>query len=239
MTAPGPPMMKLRAQGTGTTRIVGVVIAIALLMGLHFPPVGVAARQADENSVTEALAEVPTTGGSRMGPQVMASSRVAAPEPELQPVVQGVAPIAFQVDKFGIDAPIASGAVVDGVMQDPSGPWVVAWYDQLGKVRERNNVVMAGHVDYYTVGPAVFWNVRELVPGDVVRVLTEDGEAVEYAVEWAQMYDVATQLTPEVIQTEIVGDTGQESLTLITCGGPFDPATGQYLQRFVVRANQI
>jgi sortase (surface protein transpeptidase) len=50
---------------------------------------------------------------------------------------------------------------------------------------------------------------------------------------------VATQLTPEVIQNDIVGDTGQESLTLITCGGPFDPATGQYLQRFVVRAHQI
>jgi sortase A len=171
---------------------------------------------------------------------VQAASRVAAPEPEPEPEpAVGVAPIALQVDKFGIDAPIEIGAIADGVMQDPSGPWVVAWYDQLGKVRERNNVVMAGHVDYYTVGPAVFWNVRDLVPGDIVRVIDENGEAVEYSVEWAQMYDVATELTPEVIQTDIVGDTGKESLTLITCGGPFDPATGQYLQRFVVRAHQI
>jgi hypothetical protein len=50
---------------------------------------------------------------------------------------------------------------------------------------------------------------------------------------------VATELTPEVIQTEIVGDTGQESLTLITCGGDFDASTGQYVNRWVLRANQI
>jgi hypothetical protein len=53
------------------------------------------------------------------------------------------------------------------------------------------------------------------------------------------MYDVATELTAEVIQTDIVGSTGQESLTIITCGGEFNPETAQYLQRWVVRANQI
>ena len=46
-------------------------------------------------------------------------------------------------------------------------------------------------------------------------------------------------LTPEVIQNDIVGDTGEETLTLITCGGEFDPATGEYNERWVVRANQI
>ena len=230
--------MKNQKRLTRLHRVVGAVIALALLLSLLLPLAGFAQEADDNAATTEILAEAPTTGGSRRGPIVMAVSRVAAPAPEPE-AVAGVAPIALQVDKFGIDAPIEVGSIVDGVMQDPSGPWVVAWYDQLGKVRERNNVVVAGHVDYYTVGPAVFWNVRDLVPGDVVRVLTEDGDALEYVVEWAQLFDVATQLTPEVIQNDIVGDTGQESLTLITCGGPFDPATGQYLQRFVVRANQI
>ena len=46
-------------------------------------------------------------------------------------------------------------------------------------------------------------------------------------------------LTPEVIQNDIVGDTGEETLTLITCGGTFDPATGEYNERWVVRANLI
>ena len=73
-----------------------------------------------------------------------------------------------------------------------------------------------------TSAPAVFWGVPYLQPGDVIRVVGEDGENYEYAVEWTQLFNVATELTPEVIQNDIVGDTGQETLTLITCGGDFD-----------------
>ncbi len=217
-----------------------VLITLALVLSLLLPLVG-AAQEADEDApTTEVLAEVPTTGGSRMGPVVQASSRVAAPEPEPEPeVVEGIAPIALQVDKFGIDAPIEIGAIAEGVMLDPSGPWVVSWYEGLGKIGEGGNIVMAGHVDYYTVGPAVFWNVRDLVPGDIVRLVGEDGQSYEYAVEWMQQYNVLTDLTPQVIQNDIVGDTGQESLTLITCGGDFDPTTATYNQRWVLRANLV
>jgi hypothetical protein len=56
-------------------------------------------------------------------------------------------------------------------------------------------------------------------------------------VEWTQAY-AAAELTPDVIQSDIVGDTGEETLTLITCGGDFDPVTGEYLQRWVVRATE-
>ena len=225
---------------TGLARIIGLLIALALVLSLLLPLVGAAQEAAEETPTSEVLAEVPTTGGSRMGPVVMAASRVAAPESEPEPeVIAGVAPIALQVEKFGIDAPIEVGSVVDGVMLDPSGPWVVSWYDQLGKIGEGGNIVMAGHVDYYTVGPAVFWNVRDLVPGDVVRLVGEDGQSYEYSVDWMQQYNVITDLTPEVIQNDIVGDTGQESLTLITCGGDFDPTTATYNQRWVLRANLV
>lgn len=225
---------------TGIARVIGLLIALALILSLLLPLVG-AAQEADEDTpTTEVLAEVPTTGGSRMGPVVQAASRIAAPEPEPEPeVVAGVAPIALQVDSIGLDAPIELGAVVDGVMTNPSGPWVVAWYDGLGKIGEGGNVVMAGHVDYYTVGPAVFWDVRYLAPGDIVRVVGEDGQSYEYAVEWMQQFNVLTDLTPQVIQNDIVGDTGAETLTLITCGGDFDPTTATYNQRWVLRASLI
>ena len=38
---------------------------------------------------------------------------------------------------------------------------------------------------------------------------------------------------------EIVGPTGRDTLTLITCGGTFDFANGRYLQRTVVRADRV
>jgi sortase (surface protein transpeptidase) len=234
--------MKGETRMTGLARVIGLLIALALLLSLLLPLVGAAAQDSEEDdATTEVLAEVPTTGARRPGPVILAASRIAAPEPEPEPEpvqVEGVAPVALQVDSVGVDAPIELGAIVDGAMLDPSGPWVVSWYDQLGKVGEGGNVVMAGHVDYWNVGPAVFWSVRDLPAGDIIRVVGEDGKNYEYAVEWIERYDAAG-LTPEVIQNDIVGDTGQETLTLITCGGEFDAATGQYNERWVVRANLI
>jgi sortase (surface protein transpeptidase) len=232
--------MKGETRMTGMARVIGLLIALALLLSLLLPLVGAAAQEteAEEDvATTEALSEVPTTGARRPGPIILAATRVAAPEPEPEPV-EGVAPIALQVDSVGVDAPIELGAVVDGAMQDPSGPWVVSWYEPLGKVGEGGNVVMAGHVDYWNVGPAVFWDIRELPAGEIIRVVGEDGKNYEYAVQWIERYEAAG-LTPEVIQNDIVGDTGEETLTLITCGGTFDPATGEYNERWVVRANLI
>jgi sortase (surface protein transpeptidase) len=230
--------MKGETRMTGMARIIGLLIALALLLSLLLPLVGAAAQEADEDTATtEALAEVPSTGARRPGPVILAATRVETPEPEPEPV-EGVAPIALKVDSVGVDAPIELGAVTDGVMMDPSGPWVVSWYEPLGKVGEGGNVVMAGHVDYWNVGPAVFWDVRYLPEGEVITVVGEDGKNYEYAVEWTTSY-LADQLTPEVIQEDIVGDTGEETLTLITCGGEFDPATGEYNERWVVRANLI
>ena len=223
---------------TGIARVIGFLAVLALLLSLLLPLVGAAAQEADEaTATTEAHSEVPSTGARRPGPVILAATRVETPEPEPEPV-EGVAPIALEVDSVGVDAPIELGSVVDGAMQDPSGPWVVSWYNQLGEIGEGGNVVMAGHVDYWNVGPAVFWDVRNLPAGDVIRVVGEDGKNYEYAVQWIERF-VAAELTPETIQNDIVGDTGEEKLTLITCGGTFDPVTGEYDERWVVRANLV
>src|SRR3954471_6641632 len=171
-------MLKGEPQLNKAARGIRPLIAVALLLGLFFPFMEVAAQ--DENadgSTTEALSEVPSTGARRPGPVILAASRVATTEPATTPVpVEGVAPAELQIDSVGVDAPIELGNVTDGVMQDPTGPWVVSWYEPLGKIGEGGNVVLAGHVDYYNVGPAVFWDVRDLPAGDVIRVVGEDGK---------------------------------------------------------------
>ncbi len=236
--------MRRETGPTGLKHVRRLAIALTLLLSQFLPLSGVAAQETQEPQETqgaEATSEVPTTGARRPGPVVHASVRVRTPEPE----AEGFAPVEMQVESIGLDAPIEIGDIVDGAMADPTGPWVVAWYEPLGLLGEGNNVVMSGHVDYWntgpngTAGPAVFWDVPDLAPGDVIRLIGEDGQEIEYEVEWNELYNVATDLTPEVIQEDIVGNTGQESLTLITCGGPFDPATGEYLERWVLRANML
>lgn len=212
----------------------------AALAGLLLPS-GFALAQ-EEEMPTLALSQVPSFGASRPGP-VRPSTPAASPAAEAEPVAEpvGVAPIQFQVERFAIDAPVEQGKIENGAMLDPSGPWVITWYEQLSKLGEGTNVVVAGHVDYWDVGEAVLWSFKDpgIVPGDTIRVTAEDGHVFEYVVDWSELYNVAEDLTPEVIQNDIVGDTGVESLTVITCGGAFDLATGEYLERQVVRATLV
>ena len=175
--------------------------------------------------VSTGRGEVPSFGGRRPGP---------FDQPSLRPSGQvGVEPVGLRIDTIGVDAGVEALQVIDGLMQDPSGPWTVAWYENLGALGQGGNVVMAGHIDYWNVGPSVFYDLAALAEGDAIAVFGADGQEYAYAVEWRRQYDAANAPLDE-----IVGTDGQESLTLITCGGTFDYQNAQYLQRTVVRAGR-
>ncbi len=157
----------------------------------------------------------------------------------LNPVAgnDGTAPVSIAIPDATVDAEVERNQIVDGVMLDPSGPWVVSWYQETGELGELNNTVMSGHVDYWDVGPAVFYTVAQLAEGAPITVKGENGATYTYAVEWIRDYEVAG-LTPEAIN-EIVGPTDYRALTLITCGGEFDYDRGEYLYRTVIRAKLV
>jgi hypothetical protein len=146
-------------------------------------------------------------------------------------------PVAIQIDAAEVHSPVETREIVDGVLAAPSGPWVVAWYLQSARPGELGNVVMGGHVDYWTVGPAVFSGLGTLAEGEEIEVTDAEGNAYAYAVEWVRAYHVA-DLTPGQLR-EIVGPTEEPSLTLVTCGGVFDRDRGEYLMRLVVRAARV
>ena len=178
--------------------------------------------------VSTKTGEVPTYGGMRPGPLGLAPAPVTR--------TRGVRPVGIRVEKAGIDAQIEVLQIIDGVMQNPTGPWVVGWYEQTGGLGQLTNIAYAGHVDYWDVGPAVFYNIRQLEEDDEIHVSGEDGSDFVYAVKFQETVEVA-QLTTDKIG-EIVGPTKRESITLITCGGEFDYASGEYLSRTYVRAER-
>lgn len=174
-----------------------------------------------------ARGDMPTTGGMRPGPVGLKPARVRR---------RGVSPIAMKIEKAQVDAQVESQAIQDGVMLDPSGPYIVAWYQDTGQLGQETNIVFAGHLDYYNVGEAVFFNLGQLVEGDEIQVIGEGDETYTYVFEWGRNYNVS-ELDSTTIQ-DIVGKTETEYITLITCGGPFDFNLGQYLDRYVVRAKR-
>jgi hypothetical protein len=167
---------------------------------------------------------MPTSGAARPGPVAWAGGTVVA-------TVHTVRPVAIRIASIQVDAEVERRPIVDGVMSDPTGPFVVAWYGATGRLGDpHGNVVLAGHVDYEGVGPAVFARVGELAEGDEIELTGEGVRTFRFAVVWSRFYDAVTAPVEEII-----GPTDRQSVTLITCGGNFDPSTQNYDQRLIIR----
>jgi len=93
--------------------------------------------------------------------------------------------------------------------------------------------VIAGHVDSRT-GPAVFFRLRELRPGDRVDVTRADGARLRFAVDAIQRFPKARFPTAAVF-----GPTPAAELRLVTCTGSFDRARGSYRDNLVVFARLV
>ncbi len=151
----------------------------------------------------------------------------------------GETPIAISIPDADVDAEVEKNKIVDGKMLDPSGPWVVSWYQETGLTGDRvdyRNMVVSGHIDYWDVGPSVFQSVSALKPGALVYVTGEQGTVFTYAV--ASIEQVPAVPSAAQMQ-EIAGRSKTPILTIITCGGTFDEIKGEYPERTIVRANLI
>jgi sortase (surface protein transpeptidase) len=93
--------------------------------------------------------------------------------------------------------------------------------------------VIAGHVDSRT-GPAVFYRLHELRPGDQVRVVRADRRVVSFQVE-----SLASYPKWALSADEVFGATTAPSLRLITCAGSFDRARRSYRDNLVVSARIV
>jgi sortase (surface protein transpeptidase) len=103
------------------------------------------------------------------------------------------------------------------------------WYQFTAVPGAAGNAVIVAHVDTY-IGPAVFYNLYQLRPGDPVYVVTG---------RTRQRFDVTSirELPkPRFPVSQVFGRTQRHMLWLITCGGAFDHETRHYLDNIVVSA---
>jgi LPXTG-site transpeptidase (sortase) family protein len=140
-------------------------------------------------------------------------------------------PARIVIPAINVDAAIEQVGVIDGQMGTPEDVWAVGWYPIISEPGNFTNVVMAGHKDWWNVGPVVFWDLNLLVPGNKVYLTGDDGSGFTYIV--TESFEIDANTNANVVAS----DTGGEMLTLITCGGPFDGV--EYLQRWIVRAERI
>lgn len=143
-------------------------------------------------------------------------------------------PVSVRIPAIGVDSRLLRlGRNRDGTIQVPSlvtSAGVAAWYKYSATPGQIGSSVIEGHVDNYA-GPAVFFRLGALRPGDAIDVRLADGVTAVFRVTGVREY-----LKSQFPAKAVYGATDYAALRLITCGGAFDYATHHYLGSTVVFA---
>ena len=139
-------------------------------------------------------------------------------------------PVRVRVPAIGVDSPLEQLHLdPTGALQAPKDFAHAGWFADGAVPGDVGPAVIAGHVDS-TTGPAVFYRLDRLRPGDTVQVERADGW-VAFTVADVRRYPKAAFPTAQVY-----GPTPDPQLRLITCSGPFDNAQRSYEDNTLVYA---
>jgi len=136
--------------------------------------------------------------------------------------------LAATVSAVGIDEKTGDFAVPPSVDR-------VGWYRYgPGFTADAGSIVIAGHVDSAEQGKGAFFRLGSLSRDDRITLTGKDGEKREFEVVARKRYEKT-----KIPLDEYFARDGDLRLTLITCGGPFDAATGHYRDNVVVTAKPV
>jgi sortase (surface protein transpeptidase) len=171
----------------------------------------------------------PAAAGKTPFVPVPSGQWAAAPLTSAAPVAM---PVGLTIPAIGVQTTLVRlGLTAAGTLQVPASTKVAGWYTGSPQPGQIGAAVIAGHVDS-KAGPAVFFGLRQLQPGDLVYVQRADGSLAVFDVNAVRTYAKAQ------FPTQAVYDPVPNSqLRLITCGGTFDQATGHYLSNVIVFAS--
>jgi hypothetical protein len=185
-------------------------------------------------------------GGTAVGVAIAAQNHAPQPSPGAAgttgSVVEGPSlrrsvPVSVEIPAIGVKSTVLHlGVNADGSIQVPSLDTQAsdaAWYKYSATPGQIGASVIEGHVDSYT-GPAVFFRLGALRPGDRIDVTLADGITAVFRVIGVRSY-----LKSNFPAAVIYHPPDYAALRLITCGGAFDFATGHYLSSTVVFASLV
>lgn len=143
-------------------------------------------------------------------------------------------PSRLRIPAIALDAPVVSlGLTPQGAIDVPTKWGDVGWYSGGVAPGAVGPAVLVGHYDS-TSGPAVFYRLRSLLPGDLINVVSPTGRTVTFTVDRTQSVTKATFPTGE-----IYGPVTRPEIRVITCDGGFDEHTHHYLNNLVVYGHAV
>jgi hypothetical protein len=153
------------------------------------------------------------------------------------PALHQSLPVSVSIPAIGVQSKLLRlGLNKDGTIQVPNlltSANEAAWYRYSVTPGQIGTAVIEGHVDSYQ-GPAVFFRLGALRPGNHIDVTLADGITAVFRVTGVREYD-----KDKYPANTIYAPADYAALRLITCGGDFDGTTGHYLSSVVVFASLV
>ena len=209
-----------RTSSSLRARVAGVVGVLLIMGGVAAVAVAVSAQEHAPQPSLAAAGAIGSSAGQARGPSLRRSL-----------------PVSVDIPAIGVNSKLLHlGVNSDGTIQVPSlytWPSEAAWYKYSATPGQIGASVIEGHVDDHQ-GPAVFFRLAALHPGDSVDVTLADGITAVFRVTGVRQYPKSN-----FPAKTIYGATDYAALRLITCGGAFDYATGNYLSSTIVFASLI
>jgi sortase (surface protein transpeptidase) len=137
------------------------------------------------------------------------------------------APVSVAIPAIGLSARVVPvGLDLTGQLEIP-GPSLAGWY-QLGPAPgAQGAAVIVGHVDNY-LGPAVFYRLTGIRPGDQVHIVRADGTRATFVIS-----KVTTLKKTAFPTKEVFAPTTTATIRLITCTGPFNTSVRSYVDSLI------
>ncbi|MEV0939875.1 class F sortase [Micromonospora wenchangensis] len=183
---------------------------------------------ADEAAALAGSSPPSPTAGTGGGPSVPVTAG------DLPTAERTVPPVKLRIPAIDVTAtvdPVGIDTRTDEFDVPPSVDRI-GWYRfGPGLETDAGSVVIAGHVDSSEQGKGAFFRLRELDRGDTVTATGADGKQRAYRVVAREEY-----AKTKIPLDRYFARDGKPRLTLITCGGPFDPKTRHYRDNIVVTA---
>jgi hypothetical protein len=137
----------------------------------------------------------------------------------------------ISIPAIAVRAPVTPlGLNSDGTLEVPSSFSETGWFRGGPEPGEPGASIVVGHVDS-KAGPGVFYSLRALRRGDVIKISLEGGSIIRFTVRSSFSTPKQGFPTERVYRHE-----GAPTLELITCDGMFDQSTGHYVDNYVVVA---
>lgn len=193
-------------------------------------------HQPDDGTNGHRDVELDEPGNSSAHPESAATVDVDAPITDLLSAPRGLPrsrPVRIRIPAIGVSArvvPVALTAKHTVATPPPEKGHLAGWYRYGPSPGESGSAVVVGHVTNRQ-GPAVFYRLGELEPGDDVVVERADGRSVRFTVDGVQSFPKREFPTEQVYDSSPV-----PGLRLITCGGPSDGTS--YANNVIVFASR-